>query len=438
MSESVTQRQRLLLQATLLILAALSVAAFPEPLRPMAIAILAILLAVSAYRLKNYHLSILALAYFARVVLVLVDSYLHVLPTPPIARSHNVLAQAVADGVLHGTPFSPLAGAGPMRTVVAVVLSPFYLVLGGTPISGRLGVAFFSLLLGYIAYHIVRRISSRDIALASSALVLFWPTILYRSIVIQREILLAVLMLVVVWVGIQWLDEFHVTTVIIGIIAAGLTVALRPENVVLVGTVLVCSVILRDPQDIRYLLYGTLVGIPVLAYVAFNFGALTGYGQMISPAIIDVYAHGRAHGDAAYLVTLHYRSWLDILLYAPIKVIYFLYTPFPWQVREPVELFAGVSAWMLLLACLVGKWGVAFLNRAPKQRGVLLSYLSIGVLTYSIIEMNYGAAVRRRIQFVPVIILIAVIGLSKLRVQLRTASPGGKTELNRTRERSQR
>lgn len=103
----------------------------------------------------------------------------------------------------------------------------------------------------------------------------------------------------------------------------------------------------------------------------------------------------------------------------PAKIMYFLFTPFPWQIRGIVELLVGISALALISATLLARRGFAALQRRPHYLTLLLSYLLTGIVTYSIIEMNYGAAVRRRIQFIPIILLLAVIGLSKLQIEIR-------------------
>jgi dolichyl-diphosphooligosaccharide--protein glycosyltransferase len=50
---------------------------------------------------------------------------------------------------------------------------------------------------------------------------------------------------------------------------------------------------------------------------------------------------------------------------------------------------------------------------------LLLSYFLTGVVTYSIIEMDYVAAVRRRIQFIPILLFLAVVGLSNVEFDVR-------------------
>lgn len=394
---------------------ALVLAVLPRVVRPYAAGVAALAVALGAYRVGNYLLSLLSSALFVRITLIIADSYLSVLPIPPIANNYHEQGVAGAAAILRSDSAALVSGLTPTNLVMTWFLSPFYLVFGNWPVAGRLGVALVSLLVGYITYQIAREVATHRLGLVAAAVTLFWPTILYRSITLQREILLTVLMLTLVLSGLRLLDRVSVP--VLGVVGVSILLvgALRQENLVLAVAVLGAAAYLRNPWNPRYLVYALLIGVPVIGYIAVNFGAFTGYGQTISPTVVDAYAHGRAHGDAAYLTGLHYRSWLDVIVYAPIKTLYFLYTPFPWQVNRPVELIAGVSGWLLLAVTVVGKWGVSRLTDSPGKLGVVLSYLFTGVLTYSIIEMNYGAAVRRRIQFVPILLLLAVIGLAHVR-----------------------
>ncbi|KPN29440.1 putative membrane protein [Halolamina pelagica] len=306
-----------------------------------------------------------------------------------------------------------------MRVVMAHLLAPFYVVLGHSSVAGRIGIAFVSLFVGYLVFELARHVADYRTSVLAASIVLFWPTIVYRSVVIQREIVLVVVMLTFLWAAVQWLDSVTLRTVTIALLATAATFALRKENLVLI-VAMVGFVSLGKSRDKPYYLAGlTLFSVPFLAFFALNFETFTGHGSTLSPAALESFAYGRAHGDAVYLMGLHYDTWLDVILYAPMKVLYFLYTPFPWHIQSITELFVGMSALALLAATFFVRRGIAILHDKPYYLGLLLSYFLTGVVTYSIIEMNYGAAVRRRIQFIPILLLLAVVGLSNVEFDVR-------------------
>jgi hypothetical protein len=390
----------------------------PEVAVPL-VAILTAGIGVVAFQLQNYLLGVLSGAFFFRLALVVGDSTVKFLPTVPISSDHDQRALELSTAWSNGRLFVSLGDITPMRVLMAHLLAPFYVIIGQSPVTGRIGIAFFSLFIGYITFRIAHHVTDRRTSVMAAAAVLFWPTIVYRSVVIQREVIVTVLLLTVLWAAVQWLDNFTLPTVAVVLLATAAIFALRIENLVLIAA-MVGFVSLVKGRDKPYYLAGVaLFSVPFLAYFALNFAQFTGHGTTLSPASLDSFAYGRAHGDAVYLFGLHYETWLDVLLYAPIKILYFLYTPFPWHIQSATELFVGMSAIALLGATVFARRGLAMLNEKPYYVGLLLSYLLTGVVTYSIIEMNYGAAVRRRIQFIPIILLFATIGLSNVNLDVR-------------------
>ncbi|SHG37635.1 hypothetical protein [Halobaculum gomorrense] len=391
----------------------------PVEIAVLFVAALTITVGVAAYQFRNYLLTALSGAFLFRIAFVVVDSVVGFLPTVPISTGHNRRAIDLATAWSNGHLVGVLGDVTTMRVVMAHLLAPFYVVLGHSSVAGRIGIAFFSLFVGYLVFKLARHVVDYRTSVLAATVVLFWPTIVYRSVVIQREVVLVVAMLTFLWAAAQWLDSVTLPTLAIALLATAFTFALRKENLFLIAA-MVGFVSLVKTRDKPYYLAGlTLLSAPFLAFFALNFETFTGHGSTLSPAALESFAYGRAHGDAVYLMGLHYDTWLDVILYAPMKVLYFLYTPFPWHIQSVTELFVGMSALALLVATLFVRRGIAILQDRPYYLGLLLSYFLTGVVTYSIIEMNYGAAVRRRIQFIPILLLLTVVGLSNVEFDVR-------------------
>lgn len=380
---------------------------------------------VVAYQQGNTLLSVLLAGFFVRVLVVVVDSQLALFPQPPIAQTHDGNAQALIDAVGQAGPLPTFRDG--LLTIVAYAHAPFYVIFGQWDVAGRLGAAFYGTLVGLVTYHIAARVTTHRVALGAAAVTLFWPTLIYRSVVIQREVLMAIAMLTVVAIGVRWVDRISPGSVVLLVVLAALVAGLRPENLLLVGLVPGVALFVRGLEQPRYLGLGAVLVVPAVALVVLNFGAITNFGTVISPAAIDEFAHGRAHGDAAYLTAVHYRSYLDILFLLPVKLVYFLFSPLPWQIGSSFDLAVGLVAWLgigVVVLALRGS-GQLVARRHRKQVAVLLAYLVVGITAYAIIEMNYGAAVRRRIQFLPVLFVLASVALSH--VSIRVGEKGKRT-----------
>ncbi len=359
------------------------------------------------------------MALLFRVGIILADTVHPILPSPPISGDHNRYAIEVASAWSSAQFVGLQLETGLMRVFVAHALAPFYLPFGPSEFSGRIGIAVISTIIGLFTYKIANEAVDRRISLLATSLVLFWPTVVYRSVVIQREVIIVVALLAFLWATVQWLDAVTLLSVAVAFCATATIFVLREENFFLLAVMVGFVTLVKSYNRPYYFAGFALLATPFVAYFVFNFAKFTGYGTTLSPAALNSFAYGRAHGDAAYLLGLHYDSWLDVVLYMPMKVLYFLYTPFPWHIRGMTEALVGASALVLLAVTMGVRRGIGMLRDEPHYLGLLLTYLVTGVVAYSIIEMNYGAAVRRRIQFIPILILLAVIGISNVRVKIQ-------------------
>ena len=388
---------------------------------------------------------LLGAALVVRILLILADVSVGVLAQPDISPFHHERALALARGWHEGRFLAPLSELAPnrdtglMRTFVAYLLAPFYAVLspitGSSAIPGRVAVSTYSLGLGLLGYVLARELSLDErSAVAAGTITVFWPGVVYRSVVIQREVFVALATLAVVWIAMRWTrstgpNNWSSTIgIVVLLVMCSVLFAIRPENLLVVAAVLAVSAVVRYRQRVRTVAVVAALAVGGVVYAAANIGTFIGgraslRGVGLTPAVLDSYAHARAHGDTAYLTWLHYDTWLDVVLFAPLKVVYFLGSPMLWSASSMSGLLAGASGAALLVLSVLAVYGAVRTFRADSPLGsasshaatVLVAFLVVGVGAYAVIEMNGGAAFRRRITFVPAIITFAVVALSALR-----------------------
>lgn len=382
---------------------------------------------------RRYLAAVLFGSVLVRIGVILLDTKTGLLFDPPISHAHHGRAALLADGWRHGV-LSPLPDGvhrvcrfcvdniDPMRRLVAYFLAPFYVVFGPWEIAGRIAVACYGTALGYLSFRIARQIASYRIGVCVAGAVVFWPSILIRSVVIQREVLVAGAMLTVVWLSLRWLDDIQPGELLALLVAVSVIFVLRKENLAVVAITLGTMALIRSRNATKYVVVSGILSLPFFAYFALNFGQFTGIGRTLSPETLDMYAHARDHGDAAYLLALHYDTWVDVVAYAPLKVVYFLFSPLPWQIDNVPDLLAGLSGFGVLIAMILAEQAIGLVKEYKAELSVLFAYAGSGILAYAIVEMNYGAAFRRRIQFIPIVLVFAIIALSRFHVVLSDGS----------------
>lgn len=364
---------------------------------------------IAYYKNRNL-IALLSIAYFTRIGLVLLNAHYGLLFEPPVAPQHHTNALMLIQAWPKGEFFHALADETLMWTVVAYLITPFYFLFDHTQTTGAVGIATYSLFVPLVTYFIARHVAIKREALLVTGIVAFWPSLLFRSIVLQREILMTGILLFVVLLCLRWLNRFAATDVLLLVVLLFLTFALRKENLVVISATILVTVLVRLRTKPKYVIFTGFLTLPLGIALSRYFHKLTDFGSKLSPQTLDEFAYARAHGDAVYLDGIHYTSWVDVIILVPVKVVYFLFSPLPWQIDGPTTLLAGISGWGVLIAALISRRGI--LTRPNVEKSiVLVAFLISGIVPYAIIEMNYGAAFRRRIQFIPILLLFGTLAL---------------------------
>jgi len=373
-----------------------------------------------AYDRERYLVAVCAGALLARLAIIVVDIQVGLLKHPPIMFGHNLRAITQYHALLRGEVFVDLVNQSEMRRVVALLLTPFYAIFGEWPVSGRIAIATYSLSMGVGIYGVARRLTTQRLAIGVTAATLLWPSVLYRSTVIQRETVLAGCMIVLVWIVLRMIERIRLRDLLAVLPLLGLVVVFREENLALLIAVVGVAFLVRDERFKRNLATAAVVLSLPISYFLLNADSITGYG--ITAKDISDFAQQRATGTAAYLINLTYGNWIEILLWLPVKIVYYLFMPLPWYWSSPQIALVGMNGLLLLGATVLAVQGGLPAWRRSRTALVPAVFLIIGITTYAVIELNYGAAFRRRVQFTPFILLFAAIRLSEMGLEIRLPS----------------
>jgi hypothetical protein len=387
-------------------------------------------IAVFGVRRERYLVAVLAVAFCLKVLVILVNHRYGVLP-PPNAYGHfnNLDRIAAVAGQWPSGIQSALEQYDGKRLINIFPALPFYLLLGKTEAAAQIGVAFYSTGIGILSYSIARHVTTRRRSIFATALVMFWPSIFYRTILLQRETYVVIFMLTGVLIGLRWIYRIRTIEVILLGVVFWALFHTRQQNILIV-TLTVAAGVAFGHRNGRYLqsLAG-IVAISTTALLVRNSRAFLKVFE-VTPEAIYRFGFSRARGDARYLEWLQYETWFDVVLYLPLKTGYFLFGPLPWHITGFARLFAGMSGWALVFMALYSLR--SFLRRTDRTEDlfVLGVYLVVGVSAFAIIEFNFGSVFRHRVQFVPVVLVIAAGSLPV--VTFESGLPTRPSHLGRT------
>ncbi len=114
-----------------------------------------------------------------------------------------------------------------------------------------------------------------------------------------------------------------------------------------------------------------------------------------------------ARGDAAFPDLVTTQSGVMAVVMFPVRVLYFLAAPFPWDVRSTghmLGLLDGGAHLLLLAQCVRGRRKM--FERVPAMSALVV--IGALVVTFAVGTSNFGTAIRHRAKFSPAILAVVM------------------------------
>lgn len=124
----------------------------------------------------------------------------------------------------------------------------------------------------------------------------------------------------------------------------------------------------------------------------------------VAAMAISRQAENRAIGTTAYLENVTLNQPADLIWQAPVRMIYFLYSPFPWDISALRHLKGLIDSGFLIFMTLI-MWKYRKKLWKNDVYRYLLIILIIYILAFSFGTSNVGSAIRHKAKFLPIILL---------------------------------
>lgn len=379
------------------------------------------------------------LFFMARGMIAILNTIFEILPIQMDAIHYHTTAIQIADLLSKGN-FNEIAQG--ITTVeflepgYTVLLGIFYFIFGKAPLVGfALNTFFFSL----TAYNVYRigSVCFDDISGKVASLVyLLLPystlhsTYLYRDPIVNYFLSEFFYRLLLITKGekpniTQWLWISFV------FFYSGI---LRRENLVMLSVIIgflatrrlfmVKSIL---TPAITIVFFGIIAGIAAFVLYRGESWLFKNFTSLVAREAIESRIEGLQNAKSSYLTNLQYNSYFDIIKYAPIKAIYFMLSPFPWDFIKKSQLigfaealFIGIQIPFLLKALwIIRKKNYRFFYATA-------IYLFFGIVGSGLIQSNSAGAQRHRTQFTFLIVAIGmpyIYGTFLSRITLRLHAP---------------
>lgn len=245
-----------------------------------------------------------------------------------------------------------------------------------------------------------------------------FPSLILYSVLPLREAGAGFFLLVAIIGVINWYktkDLISITLITIGFIGAGFF-----HGVLALGIIIFISIISFDYLKIfinslvkrrlhlksflviifSIILFSSIVSNKLRVQYIGNFESIKKLERISNTILV------RLKGGAAYGEWSKINSITEIFYKLPSRFVYFLYSPFPWDIKKTTHLFGLFDGFLYLLLSIF-----IVLNRKAIFKDPSLKIIFIIILLYLIIfslgVSNFGAGLRHRTKFVLELILLA-------------------------------
>ena len=380
------------------------------------------IITITSFRLPSISKIILASA-FVRLIFILIHTFFHPLPdSGQDAMGIERLAWSWAkEGSENIFEYFPGYNSFFYTWLIALLYSIFgrvLLVVQSLSLLFGVGSVIFVWLIG-------KKIWDENTANKCAWIAALFPTLILYSVLPLREVYNSFFLLVAIWGLVSWYKDrnikyflitnfgficasfFHAALLIGGIIFLLVVGAssLRKSLILLIkGKINIFSVVITlILLFFSYLYLSNNIYIPYLG----NFEQMTDFDWLKFSMNV------RMSGDATYPEWLKINSFLEIIYKGILRIIYFLYSPFPWQITKLSHLIGFFDS---ILYIIVSYYIFLNFNKIWNDDclKLILLILICYLFMYGLGVSNFGAGIRHRSKFICELILLAGPMIPKL------------------------
>ena len=308
--------------------------------------------------------------------------------------------------------------------LISRIVSIFYTIFGESEmmaqtISVALGTASV-----YLVYQLCIILWDHRSAKKAAWVVAFFPTLILYSSLILREVYV-VFFLLLALIGIAnflkknsfgqflvALSSFYILTLFHGPMGLGGLVFVLYTFLMTIKKQLIC--LSRLKINIIYLFVMILSLIPLILFLTNNL-AVPYIGSIekiffLEKIINRINVH--IQDSASYPVWFLIENNYELLTKGTLKVIYFIYAPFLWDLKKTIHVvgFFDAMFYLILTFYIIKNWNAIWSNSVTRT---FLLILAAYLIVYGIGVGNFGTGIRHRSKIIVIFVILAAPKIQK-------------------------
>jgi len=330
---------------------------------------------------------------------------------------------------------------------ISKFISIFYTILDRSPMMAKMLSVGFGTGAVFLIYNLSFIIWGSKAALRAGWIAALFPSFILYSSIILREVYVIFFLTYALIGCVNYIDKSKLIYFIKALF--GFLIASLFHGPIIFGffifTVYICFKILKQnnyfirfkKKNLYLLIIIPIILLPIITYfLGFysipklgnfkNFGNLSikqeEGNKLVSFQERIIWKIKKATKSSGALTSgASYPQWtipnnlIELVYLTPVRILYFLYSPFPWDIKRLVHFIGLLDAilYIYLSYCFIRN--LKTLVYEPKTRFLILIFL-LFVFIYSFGVGNFGTGIRHRLKFIGILIVIAAQKIPRLKL----------------------
>lgn len=378
-----------------------------------------ILIALMTFLFSRYYKSLTTILYVAlsvRLVSIYLGNFLITLPdswgdATLYERYAWELSQKGFESIFDHYPYDNTS------YFIGWILAFFYSLIDRSIIMGQSISLFFGMCSVVLGIFIASKIWSEKISIKVGWIIALYPTLVLYSSLILREAYIWFFLLVAIYGIVSWINDKKIKSIIVTLI--GFAGATLYHGGMIIGALVFLTIIvfislkesiiklsnLKISISAILILAFSLISINQVALISKSIPKIKSINTLLDPEVVIRQISQRNINRAAFPEWTIPKSELELLYKSPLRIIYFMFSPFPWDVKKTSHLFGLFDGLfhVVLLIFLIKNFRKIWDNKAFRIiLFILLAYYAL----FGISTGNFGTGLRHRTKFIIILILM--------------------------------
>ena len=366
---------------------------------------------------------ILFIALILRIVVMLIGHYLVDLPSSTAdARSFERYAWSLAQSGFFNVMNNY---TGPDSKFISWLIAIPYSLFGRSVLMAQSISLIFGMSSIYLGWKTAKIIWDVQIANKVAWAIALFPSLILYSVLVLREVYISFFLLVALYGVVSWIKNNDFKSLIL--IFLGFFAATFFHGAMLVGALTFLTIIgVMSFISFLKLLFKYRIKMKnlkvFLIFVILSSIYLSGkitvtyLGSFESVSKIDnllLKTDNSTRGEASYPEWTKVHSFNELFYKGPIRSLYFVFSPFPWDVKKPYHLIGLLDAFLYMYLVFLIFQNRKIIWKDPALRVLLIILLSY-LIVFGVGVGNFGTGIRHRTKFTIIFILLAAPLIKRL------------------------